>query len=289
MSTIFEAERTDARTQLKRHKLELAKACKKILDTYEGRITSRQIFYQLLSGGLVCNTENAYKKVCKVIREARRIGLIDWPDIEGCRCQIKTSRLFTGPDDLVEVALSSFDMDRWVYQPERVAVVCQKEELSAVIQPVCQRWQVPFVATRGYPSASLVAEAAVRLAGHRLLYYCDLDPEGLIIGRRWQAQLDSFAAGACVQRLALDFMQVEHFNLPPRPVKLTDARATTYQREHGDSCWELEALPPQFLQSFVESDIRDHIDRRAWEIREDEIEDARHALRVSLKGNDHAS
>ena len=59
-----------------------------------------------------------------------------------------------------------------------------------------------------------------------------------------------------VERIALNYDQVERYDPPPNPAKLTDARASSYIDEYGPESWELDALPPDVLAEL----IQEHID-----------------------------
>ena len=48
--------------------------------------------------------------------------------------------------------------------------------------------------------------------------------------------------------------------------KRGDPRYPWFIREHGDKCWELDALDPRVLRDAVEYEIERHIlDREAWD------------------------
>jgi hypothetical protein len=63
--------------------------------------------------------------------------------------------------------------------------------------------------------------------------------------------------GIEVNRIALNMDQIEEYEPPPNPAKFTDSRAEKYVAEYGTQSWELDALPPDVLDTL----ITDHIDR----------------------------
>lgn len=63
-----------------------------------------------------------------------------------------------------------------------------------------------------------------------------------------------------VEKVALTMQQIRQYNPPPNPAKITDSRAAKYIAEHGDSSWEVDALPPNVLASLVSKAIERHID-----------------------------
>ena len=61
-----------------------------------------------------------------------------------------------------------------------------------------------------------------------------------------------------VNRIALNIDQVQEYEPPPNPAKLTDSRATSYVREYGFESWELDALDPTMLANLIGSAIDEH-------------------------------
>jgi len=85
-----------------------------------------------------------------------------------------------------------------------------------------------------------------------------------------------------LRRIALNMQQVEAEDPPENPAKISDSRFADYQRNFGDSSWELDALPPEFLDSLLTEQIRENIDEPVWREREDEIIDGRQALNEAV-------
>lgn len=56
-----------------------------IIDEYQDEgytLTLRQLYYQFVSRGLIPNQQNEYKRLGKIVADARLAGLIDWKAIE---------------------------------------------------------------------------------------------------------------------------------------------------------------------------------------------------------------
>lgn len=82
-----------------------------------------------------------------------------------------------------------------------------------------------------------------------------------------------------VRRIALNYDQVEEYEPPPNPAKLTDSRAQGYIREHGDESWELDALEPTVLIDLIRENIESFRDEEAWDEATHEME--RHKSQLS--------
>lgn len=69
-----------------------------------------------------------------------------------------------------------------------------------------------------------------------------------------------------VRRMALTMGQVEEYDPPPNPARMTDARFEEYQRLYGDESWELDALEPRILAGLVRTEVESLCDREAWDV-----------------------
>ena len=135
------------------------------------------------------------------------------------------------------------------------------------------------MANRGYSSSTAMYDASKRLywadrEGKRpvIIYLGDHDPSGMDMARDIRDRLDLMAgwAGIEVQRLALNYDQVEKHQPPPNPAKTTDSRSTAYIVEFGDESWELDALDPTVLDNLVSEAIGSLID---WDLYEAKYEE----------------
>lgn len=78
--------------------------------------------------------------------------------------------------------------------------------------------------------------------------------------------------GITVKRIALNFDQVEEYNPPPNPAKITDSRAKKYIQEHGTQSWELDALEPTVLDALITENILQYRDNEKWNERKNKEE-----------------
>ncbi len=59
--------------------------------------------------------------------------------------------------------------------------------------------------------------------------------------------------------------QVDQYNPPPNPAKITDTRARDYIIKFGGSSWELDALEPTVLDAIIRKNILAIRDEDLWE------------------------
>ena len=98
-----------------------------------------------------------------------------------------------GVIDKTEAAHLLYRRNYWISQPVHVEVWCEKDALTGVIQPVCERYGVTYVATRGFPSITLRYESARAIAATakpaRIFYFGDHDASGQRISANLEAEL----------------------------------------------------------------------------------------------------
>lgn len=49
--------------------------------------------------------------------------------------------------------------------------------------------------------------------------------------------------------------QIETYNPPPNPAKLSDSRCGKYIDEYGDESWELDALEPSVITNLITNEV----------------------------------
>ena len=92
----------------------------------------------------------------------------------------------------------------------------------------------------------------------------DHDPSGIDMTRDIEDRLSLFGSECEVRRIALNMDQINAFNPPPNPAKMTDSRASDYIHEFGNSSWELDALSPDQLNSLITDQIDEIYDKETW-------------------------
>jgi hypothetical protein len=81
-----------------------------------------------------------------------------------------------------------------------------------------------------------------------------------------------------VDRIALNMDQIDQYDPPPNPAKITDSRAVSYMAEYGEESWELDALEPAVLSDLVRDFVESVRDEEAWAAAEAEEGEHRRLL-----------
>lgn len=235
-------------------------------------LTLRGLYYQLVAGDIIPNTMQSYKRIGSLINDARLAGLIDWDHLTDSGRNLSRTATWNSPTQIMDAVASQYRENRWRTQLEYIEIWVEKDALSNVIGRAARRWQVPWFACKGYVSQSEMHDAARRLRavetdGRKvtIVHLGDHDPSGLDMTRDIRDRLELFGCELTVNRIALNRDQIDQYQPPPNPAKITDSRATGYISEFGFESWELDALPPDVLDALVDGEIRRHLDMDAWE------------------------
>lgn len=263
-----------------------------ILAEYAGqgyRLSLRQLYYQLVARDYIENSIKSYKRTGDLVSNARLAGLIDWDMIEDRGRETVSPVHWDNPAQIVRAAAEQFRIDHWEGQPCYTEVMVEKDALSGILEPVCRRLDVRFTANKGYSSSSAMYEASKRIYQARmdgkevhLFYFGDHDPSGIDMTRDIQERLELFTRGSIkihVERLALNYDQVEQWQPPENPAKESDSRYQVYLERFGESSWELDAVEPSTLASLVEDNVRELIDPEIW----GEVEERQSEMRLELQ------
>ena len=225
-------------------------------------LTLRQLYYQFIVRGIIPNSDKEYKKLGSVINDGRLAGLIDWDAIEDRTRPSRGNSHWVNPQERMLSAAEYFRIDSRADQDFYVEVWIEKDALLGILEQACIELDVPYLSCRGYVSQSSMWEAAQRFISHeengkesRLIHLGDHDPSGIDMSRDIQERLRLFRSGCQVERIALTREQIDKYNPPPNPAKLTDSRCNGYIAEYGDKSWELDALEPQVITALIQNTV----------------------------------
>jgi hypothetical protein len=130
-------------------------------------------------------------------------------------------------------------------------------------------YDVPLMVARGYASLSFLhsaAEAINELMVPAYIYHFgDYDPSGVNAGEKIEQTLRELAPEALIyfERIAVTPQQIEQWDLPTRPTKMSDRRA---RRFGSRISVELDAIDPNTLRDLVRQTIEQHLPADQFEI-----------------------
>lgn len=253
-----------------------------IIEDYQDQgyvLTLRQLYYQLVSRDIIPNKQKEYSKLSTLLKEGRMAGVVDWSAIEDRLRQPYKPAAFDSPEDIVDAAISQYQLPRQENQNIYLEVWVEKDALSGVLKRVTSKYHIPIMVNRGYSSVSAMYDAFLRFVNEaayksrpvKILYLGDFDPSGIDMIRDIHERIIEFQQGYndgymveemefSIKPIALTRNQIKEHDPPPNPAKVTDPRAKDFISKYGNESWEVDALKPEILHEILESEILYYID-----------------------------
>lgn len=247
----------------------------------EHPVTLRQLFYRLVSVGVLRNAQAEYQRLGALMTRAREAGKIarSWI-VDHVRATLKPSS-WSGLGDFADTVPEAYRNDFWASLDDHVELFVEKDAVAGTIQPVTNEYDVALRVCRGYASVSFAGEIAdewSRIEKPIFAYYCgDFDPSGFDIERDLRAKLERYSGRAherdenwadetnfVWKRLGIVDDDFAEFDLIELPVKPKDKRAAGFLDRHGNRCAEIDALSPSELRRRVKAAVTNHIDAARW-------------------------
>ena len=242
-------------------------------------LTLRQLYYQLVSRDVIPNKQSEYSKLSTILKEGRMAGIVDWGAIEDRLRRPSSPASFDSPKHILEAAIQQYALPRQNGQAVYLEVWVEKDALSGVLKRVTEKYHIPILVNRGYSSVSAMYDSFMRFV-HRaawkerdvkIIYLGDYDPSGLDMIRDIASRIEEFQVGYNdghlveemffeVIPIALTKEQIDQYDPPPNPAKITDPRAKNFIKKHGDMSWEVDALRPDVLNQLLDDAILSYID-----------------------------
>jgi hypothetical protein len=249
-----------------------------IVKSYDTGVTLRQLYYRLVSEGLIPNNQNTYKLLSRKTAKARREGW--FPSLIDRTREIERFQTFEDPDDALNYIVEGYRRDRMEGQPWSIYLGVEKHGMSVQLMHWFGKWGIPVLALGGYSSQTFVDDVKIDVEKQNrksvLLYAGDFDPSGMDIDRDFVERTEIFDK---VIRVGLDAELIEKFDLPPMPGKETDSRSARFMLKHGDLIQvELDALPPNELRKLYQKAINKFFKKAIWQKAYDREQEERKAV-----------
>jgi len=200
---------------------------------YPFKITLRSVFYRLVATRDFPNVLGAYKLL---IRWSKRWREVDPWLLEKFEDFTRKPRIPRPP--------STGELEVWM----------EKDATFVLLRDILERFRIPALITKGYPSITAFRDA-IRRAKNRgvkkILYYADHDPSGVDIARVVRKNMP-----VRFKKVALTWNQIVRYRLFPRLCKREDRRTPRYIEKFGDQSYELESLDPRVLRETTEGQLR---------------------------------
>jgi hypothetical protein len=265
-------------SRARRSKAEIDVIKKAIVDVIgaDPPMTVRQVFYQLVSRGVIEKSEREYQgTVIRLMTDMRLAGELRWDWIVDESRRRRVTQTYNNVVEALEHCAKFYRTSALKAAPDYLEIWCEKDALSAVLWEVTAHYDVPLMVSRGMPSLTFLYGTAtsVRHAARQgketyIYQFGDWDPSGVLIPKSIETRLEQMCAKlGCeppiVERVALTEKHIAQYSLPTRPTKREGNRHA--HKFEGDSV-ELDALPPRILREMVREVIERHISQRDLEV-----------------------
>jgi hypothetical protein len=243
---------------------ESTRLCKEMNETYDQKVTVRQIYYHLFSKGIIKLNLRDYHKVCNILTVARLRGFVSFEWIEDRSRRMLGNMLYSNAEHFLDSVKNRFRKNTWGNQENFVIILIEKEALAQIVWDIAEAYNVFVFPTKGFSSWSMftqeiksVVECFGRSKKLIVLVLSDLDPSGGYIKEdyenkfRFMVKEMGFPEPRIV-KIAITEEQIEEYDLPPMK--------KNYRNKGIMKIWELDALPPKAMREIVRKAIESNMD-----------------------------
>jgi len=228
-------------------------------------MTLRQLFYQMVSGLVQENTDSQYKKLSRIVVQARQSGLIPWEWVDDRMREPREVSMWDGLADFGKSVVPAYRLNTWEGQPRYFEVWVEKDALSGIFSDVLRDYGVTLNVGRGYDGWTSIKDAADRFSERdaedfSILYFGDFDPSGEDMAKSLRERLAFFGCTPDIVKCALTREDIDEYQLPPMPTKKSDTRRAAFVALHGDMAVELDALPVNVLRDRLRHEVEARLD-----------------------------
>jgi hypothetical protein len=257
-----------------------------VLET-ENPASVRAVCYRLFALGIIDSMKKGETdKVSRLLVYARENEIIPWEWIVDETRETEIISAWSDPQDYFKSVARAFRKDLWQTQDERVLIVSEKGTVRGTLQPVIDRFAVPFLVMHGFGSATAIHDLAEQtmFADHPLniLYIGDWDPSGLYMSEEdLPRRLERYDADNYdLRRIALTKEDLPGLSSFDAATKAGDGRHKWFVSNFGNHCYELDAMAPSALRQRVAAEISDYIAWAPWNRAEKVAEVEAESIRI---------
>jgi len=222
-------------------------------------MTVRQVYYQLVARQVIENRQAQYQAISTLLVKMRQDGEVPWDYVEDRNRRPRVVAMWDDLGDFLETVRGAYRRDVWAVQDHYVEMWLEKDALSGYFERELEPYGITLNVGRGYDGWSSIRNAAERIKAQdkpaTIYYWGDFDPSGEDMHRSLIERLAFFGCYPEIVKVALTKQQVEQYNLPSDPAKMTDSRRAGFVEKHGDLSVELDALPVDVLRRLIRATI----------------------------------
>jgi hypothetical protein len=254
-------------------------------------VTVRQVHYGLLNNPPLRNSSTgkqrrhyandlkSYGDLCDLLTRARLLGLIPWDAIKDETRPVSGIRYSQDAAAFLDMEayhfLRGYRRDLLQSQCDHIELIVEKLTVQSIIETIAKKFCLPMTVGRGYcsidPRYDIVQR--YRKSGKdrlKLLICSDFDPDGEEIAESFARSIrDDFGVdGVEASKILLRQDQCKKWGIPHNGLeaKTTSTNYKKFMHRYDDDAdvFELEAVPPQLMQSTVQEAIEGTLDLEAF-------------------------
>lgn len=286
---------------------------KAILEEYAGYgpMTVRQVFYRLVGQHGYPKDERAYKRLAEYLVKARRAQMIPFGRIrdDGTISHERggdngREEVWEYIRDIVSRPADYLRLDRNTDQPYHIELWCEAAGMAPMLAQMTRYRDVSVYSTGGFSSVTVTYEVAKRISARNkptyFLHVGDYDPSGESIFLSMSQDIGNFISsmiGGYIyestgrvedeneenffipKRVALTEDQVQEYDLPTAPAKVSDTRSNNWEGETTQA----EALPPTLLEEIIKEALDELTDADALEALLEREQEDKERLRAAVE------
>lgn len=230
-------------------------------------ISLRQLYYRLVSFGILRNNIFEYKFLSKKLSEWRKDNQVSEIFTDEGRIfrnhSKQTNPLNSELNTMLDILDADIDFEMLNFQPLYIEIWMEKLALNSIFNPICSQYNINFQICRGYNSVTIIKHAIKRFESigipKLILYFGDFDPSGLDIYRHLQTELKT-VENLSFKRIAITQQQAQDLHLIPNFAKENDSRTIKFLESNKNETYELDAIEPTLLQKIIEQSILTNLD-----------------------------
>src|SRR5215475_5851843 len=161
-------------------------------------MTVRQVFYQLVTRGVIEKTEIEYQQtVIRLMSEMRITGKLNWSWIIDESRRRRITQTYDNIKEAAENCAKFYRRSALEAADDYLEIWCEKDALSGLLWEVTSDYDVPLMVSRGMPSltflhgtAQAIAHAEESGKSTYIYQFGDWDPSGVLIPKSIKARLE---------------------------------------------------------------------------------------------------
>lgn len=258
---------TEKRWSPQARSLKLITACLRYFEEYSEYITLKQLFYLMVSEGLLRNDEASWRKLKTVTLKARKHGRLPATALSLNKHPTET-RYTVDPDEYIEKVVRDFRIPRTFGQDNYIEIWVEREPLNIFVEHLLGEYDIPVYVTGGYANYNFIHSAALRLkdsttrkGSPRVVYLSDFSASSF---KMFEMMSEDLAAELDLTRQEVSSILFKAAVLPEQFIKFDLPKCFTPSKEEksdrftalygdlmgvmgmeGNTCIEIESINPK--------------------------------------------